>query len=493
MLRMDQVHVLRHKVLTEGRSIRRVARELGLSRNTVIKYLEQSEPVRRQRRSRRRPVWERVKPRLEELIADWEQRTTGKQRITAMRLYRQLRTEGFRVGRTLVDDYWRERRRQRAEVYIPLIYRPGEAQIDFFEVVVEVDGERRKAWEFLLRLMYSGREFAWLYERCDQLAFLDGHVRAFTHLGGVARRCVYDNLGLAVRKIVGAQRELTGRFLALVSHYLFEPDFTRIGEGHDKGGVESRGKAIRLQHLTPIPRGNDLEGISRQLLADLDAAFDAHPDATRKSAGDLWAQERTQLLPLPAACFEVRKPLPVEISSRSMVRIQGAWYSVPSRWARLHATAYIGVDDVRITCMGESVTHPRARFGVRQVRYRHYLAELARKPHAVRQVAPELIAELGAPWSGLWDLLSAAHGELEAARVLARLLGAVCEHGEDRVRRALEAAVNQHRIGVLELSTTQPALVNQIAVPDALASYVVEAGRAADYDHLLLANGDAHE
>jgi len=37
-----------------------------------------------------------------------------------------------------------------------------------------------------------------------------------------------------VRKIVGAQRELTGRFLALVSHYLFEPDFTRIGEGHDK-------------------------------------------------------------------------------------------------------------------------------------------------------------------------------------------------------------------------------------------------------------------
>ena len=97
---------------------------------------------------------------------------------------------------------------------MPLIHRPGEAQIDFFEVVVEVGGERRKAWEFLLRLMYSGREFAWWYERCDQLAFLDGHVRAFAHLGGVARRCVYDNLAAAVRKIVGARRELTGRFLA---------------------------------------------------------------------------------------------------------------------------------------------------------------------------------------------------------------------------------------------------------------------------------------
>jgi transposase len=266
MLKMDQVHVLRHKVLKEGQSIRRVARDLGLSRNTVAKYLDQPEPVRSCRRRRERPVWEAVQPRLEELIAEWEPRTTAKQRITAMRLHRQLVLEGYRVGRTLVGDYWRERRRQRAEVYVPLIHRPGEAQIDFFEVVVEVGGERRKAWEFLMRMMYSGREFAWFYERCDQLAFLDGHVRAFAHLEGVARRCVYDNLAAAVRKIVGARRELTGRFLALVSHYLFEPDFARIGEGHDKGGVESRGKAIGASYPDPARRqsGGDLAPVARR-------------------------------------------------------------------------------------------------------------------------------------------------------------------------------------------------------------------------------------
>jgi transposase len=492
MLKMDQVHVLRHKVLKEGQSIRRVARELGLSRNTITKYLDQPEPVRSSRRRRERPVWEGVKPRLEELIAEWEPRTTAKQRITAMRLHRQLVLEGYRVGRTLVGDYWRERRRQRAEVYVPLIHRPGEAQIDFFEVVVEVGGQRRKAWEFLMRMMYSGREFAWLYERCDQLAFLDGHVRAFAHLQGVARRCVYDNLAAAVRKIVGARRELTGRFQALVSHYLFEPDFARIGEGHDKGGVESRGKAIRLAHLTPIPRGDSLEALSRQLLGELDAAFASRHDGSRPSS-ELWARERMQLLPLPATSFEMRKPIPVEISSRAMVRIEGAWYSVPSRWARLNATAYLGVDDVRITCMGESVTHPRAGFGTRQIRYRHYLPELARKPHAVRQVAPELIAELGAPWSGLWGLLCGTHGELEAARVLARLLGAVCEHGEDRVRLALEAAINRkHGSAASALARTGPKIEN-VAVPDALASYVIEAASASDYDHLLLANGGAHE
>jgi hypothetical protein len=258
-----------------------------------------------------------------------------------------------------------------------------------------------------------------------------------------------------------------------------------------KGGVESRGKAIRLEHLTPIPRGDSLEAISQQLLTELDAAFTAREVAGRSSS-ELWAEERTHLLPVPATNFEVRKPTLVEISSRAMVRIEGAWYSVPSRWARLNATAYLGVDDVRITCMGESVTHPRARFGTRQVRYRHYLPELSRKPHAVRQVAPELIAELGTPWSVLWGLLCGTHGELEAARVLARLLGAVCEHGEDRVRLALEAAINQHRREASELAAAEPRIDN-VAVPDALAAYVVEAGRASDYDHLLLSEGAVHE
>ena len=55
MLRMAQVHVIRHKVLVEGLSIRRVAREMGVSRNTVTKYLKQPQPVRREG-PRRKPV-----------------------------------------------------------------------------------------------------------------------------------------------------------------------------------------------------------------------------------------------------------------------------------------------------------------------------------------------------------------------------------------------------------------------------------------------------
>ena len=379
MLRMDQVHVIRHKVLREGASIRQVARELGLSRNTVSKYLDQSVPVRHAYRRRERPVWARVQSRLEELVAEWEPRTTAKQRLTGVRLYRALVEEGYQVGLTTIYQYLRERRRQRLEVYVPLVHRVGdEAQVDFFEVTVELDGQWHKAWKFLLRLMYSGREFVWLYQRCDTVAFLDGHVRAFAYLGGVPRRCVYDNLAAAVRKIVGVERKLTKRFEALVSHYLFEPCFARVGEGHDKGGVESRGKGIRLQHMTPVPRGESLGAIAQMLIADLELAFAERRNSEGRSLPELWNEEQPQLLLLPASTFEVSEPVMVEISSRALVRVEGAWYSTPSRWARLRATAFIGVEEIRLVCRGESVIHPRVGFGRRRVVYRHYLANQLR-------------------------------------------------------------------------------------------------------------------
>ena len=165
---------------------------MGLARDTVRRYLATPLPEPRKRR-RSRPVLEQVRTRLEQLIEEWSQRSTAKQRITGRRLQRALREEGYEVGITLVLEYLREWRRRRAEVYVPLVHRPGEsAQADFFEVSVELSGERRRAWLFLMRLMHSGRDFVRLYERQDQLAFLDGHVRAFAHFGGVPRRTVYD-------------------------------------------------------------------------------------------------------------------------------------------------------------------------------------------------------------------------------------------------------------------------------------------------------------
>ena len=119
---MQDVHVLRHQVLVEGPSQRQVACELGISRNTVRLYLEVPEPVRRESGPRRRQVFDAVQPRLDELLSEWSERTTPKQRLTATRPHRQLREEGYAVGVTTVRDYLREWRRQRAEVYVLLVH-----------------------------------------------------------------------------------------------------------------------------------------------------------------------------------------------------------------------------------------------------------------------------------------------------------------------------------------------------------------------------------
>ena len=479
---MDRVHVIRHKFFNEGVGIRRISRELSLSRNTVRKYLEESEPRRRESGPRHRPVLDQVSMRIDQLLEEWEPRTTAKQRITGTRIHQQLIEEGYRVGSTTVREYLAEKRRQRQEVFVPLVWRAGDAaQVDFFEVTVDVAGQRRKAWKFVMRLMFSGRDFVWLYDRCNQVAFLDGHVRAFEHLGGVPSRCIYDNLTSAVTRRLGLIRELTARFRALSSHYLFEPCFARPGEGHDKGGVEARGKHIRLQHLTPIPSGESLDEVAAEVLMKVDAATATTKDQQGRTVAERFEQEGERLRPLPDRAFEPREVEPVAVSRQALVQIAGARYSVPSHWHSLQAMAYVGVADIRLECRGEHITVAKKPRGGRSVSYRHYLGELANKPQAVRQVAPELLNELGDPYVRLWTLLSGRYGDLDAARVVAKLAGAIVEHGEQTVTGTLQAILDGQPSEPTQQSVTPAA----VAVPLALQRYRIEATPAASYDALL--------
>jgi hypothetical protein len=362
--------------------------------------------------------------------------------------------------------------------------------VDFFEVTVEEGGRVGKAWKFVMRLMYSGRDFVWLYDRCDQLCFLDAHVRAFGFFEAVPRRIVYDNLRAAVKRRVGIHVEYTDRFKALMSHYLFESCLARPGQGHDKGGVEGRGKGLRLQHLTPIPVGKTLTAISEALVAEIDGAAQKQ-DHEGKSILERFREERGCMLALPAQPFEARQMVMVSVSKQALVKIEGATYSVPSHWARLHATAYVGVEDIRMVCYGESFVVTRQRRGCRHICYRHYLPSLAQKPQAVRQVAPELLEELGEPYGRLWRLLVGTYGERDAARVMAKLLGIMVDHGEDAVGKALCDVLGQGRLHLLALRSRLHGKAREgpIPVPEPLRAYQVEVGQAADYDWLLVGEG----
>lgn len=483
MLKVDQVVIIRHKVLVDKRPIRAVAREHGVSRNTVRRYLEGAEAGLRKPACRRRPKMEEVGPRMDEILEEWKGRTNRKQRLTGTRLQAQLVAEGYAVGSTTVRAYLAEKRRQAAEVYIPLVHRPGEsAQVDFFEVTVDLAGERRAVQAFVMSLPYSDRDFAWLYEHADLAVLLDGHARAMAHWGAVPRRLVYDNPKVVVDRIVGGERVLNSHFQKLVAHYLFEPSFARVGQGHDKGVAESHGQRTRLRHLVPIPAGETLEVISQALLAGLDAAARTRRNVAGRTVMERFEEEeQAAMLPLPATPLEPRLPASVRVGPQATVRLGAATYSVPSHWAGAAAMAWVGATDIRFEREGEQVVWPRQRRGGRSIRYLHYLPELAKKPQAVRQVAPELMAELGPPWQVLWQQLVTAHDAQRAGRIMADLLGAALMHGQAALAASLSAA----------LGTGEPlaeAPVDRLAeVPEGLASYAVEAARATDYDPILQA------
>jgi transposase len=493
MLSMQTVHIVRHKVLVEGLSVQQVAQDLGLSRTTVYKYLEVPTPGRVEAPPRRHPVLDAVTARLDALVAEWQVRTTAKQRLTAARIHRQLLAAGYTVSDRSVRQYVRQKKLQAAEVCVPLSYRPGElAEVDFFDVMVDERAQQRHAWKFLMPLMYSGDDFVWLYDRCDQLAFLDAHVRTLAYFGGVPQRIAYDNLTPAVRKIVGAERTLTERFAALAPHYLFEPCFARPGEGHDKGGVESRGKAIRWQHLTPIPAGETLQAIAAATLSEVEQASRTKVHATGQTVWAQFQEEHPHFRALPAVAFEARRTQSLLVNNRAMVQIDGAKYSVPSAWVGRTITALIGVEDICLCWQGETQVYATQPRGANVITYRHYLPELARKPQALRQVAPELMQELGEPYRALWGMRTKTHGERDATRVLAKIVAAVVEHGDNSVTAALtqgmrDESAPRHRTALQTVHERLEALpvLTRIAVPERLAGYEVEAGKARDYDFLL--------
>lgn len=485
---MDKVAAIRHSVLVCGHSRRWASRAFDVSRKTVDRYVDGDvEPGKRKAVSKVSPQRDKAIKALDAIISVVQ--VDKKQRLTAKRAHELIVEGGDVVGVTLVKELMAQRRRAAKEVFVPLEYPPGDlAEVDFFEAEVDVAGERKTVHLFVMRLMSSGRDFCWLYPRQDQVCFLDGHVRAFEFFGGVPARCAYDNLKAAVKKIlVGSERQLSPRFLALTVHATFEANFCRPYTGHDKGGVEARGKNIRLQSLVPIPSGATLDDINETMLADVDRRYRA-----KQASAASWSTELAALNPPPRRRFDARRPMfEVPVSSRSTVTIEGAMYSVPSSWARLRVTTYAGVDEVEARCGEASVVRRRIPKGARDIDYAaHYLDVLCTKPQAVRQVAGSLMAQLGGGFPAVWAKLVEDHGASEAARKMARILRGVVELGRDecerRVSMAMAMGESVSRVLLVPVIDTPSS---QVVVPGAFEDVVVELSSVAHFDALLTVGG----
>ena len=184
---------IRHKVLVEGVSKRSVRRTTGLAgtpstRSSPTPSLPAIASATERPKSKLGPFMGVIDAILED-----DKQAPPKQRHTARRIFDRLqrRARLLRQRDHRASLRRRAHRRTTAEVFVPLSQPPGEAQFDFGEATVEIDGERVKAALAVMTLPYSDAFFVSAYPRECTETFQAGHVAAFELL---RRRADQDRL-----------------------------------------------------------------------------------------------------------------------------------------------------------------------------------------------------------------------------------------------------------------------------------------------------------
>lgn len=156
---------IRLEVLRGETSKREILRREQIHWNTLQKILSYSEPPGYQMKTNRpkRKIGPYIE-RIEEIIKN-DKAIQKKQRHTAKRIYERICDEGYQGKYTQVKEVVREIKRIKKEVYMPLIHRPGEAQVDFGYALVNVSGILKKVAYFVMVLPSSDAFFVMCFER----------------------------------------------------------------------------------------------------------------------------------------------------------------------------------------------------------------------------------------------------------------------------------------------------------------------------------------
>ena len=453
---------VRRAVRVEGRSQRAVAREFGLSRETVRKMLQYAVPPGYQRQQ---PI---KRPKLGpwigviDAILDDDKRRPAKQRHTAKRIFDRLKDEhGFTGGYTIVKDYVRGEQLRSREMFIPLIHPPGEAQADFGEALVVIAGVEQKAHYLAMDLPHSDDCFVAAFPAETTEAFLEGHVQAFAYFGGVPTRILYDNTKIAVAKILGGeQRQRTRSFSELQSYYLFADKFGRPAKGNDKGKVEGLVGYARRNFMVPIPRANSWQELNAHLEADCRKRRQRRLRGHSETIGERFERDRSVLLALPAAPYEACDKISARVSSLSLVRYRTIDYSVPTEYGHRQVLVKGYVHEVVIACASEVIARHRRSYERETVVFDplHYLALLEQKTRALDQAAPLADWKLPDCFAVLRRLLEARlrkHGSREYVQVL-RLMETF---DLSEVTRAIEDAL---KLGTISFDAVRHLLLCRI-------------------------------
>ncbi|WP_431843626.1 IS21 family transposase [Calidifontibacter indicus] len=398
--RVELFAAIRRDARVDDLSVRELARRHGVHRRTVRQALASAVPPPRKRPARSSPRLDPFKDAIDGMLrADLE--APRKQRHTATRILARLIEEEAATGLSYstVRDYVRVRRAaidleggRRVEAFITQEHAPGrEAEVDFGEVYVVLDGVKTKYHMFVLWLSHSGKAIHRVYPTEAQEAFLQGHVEAFDAIGGVPTQHIkYDNLTSAVARVIhgpGRARDESDRWVLFRSHYGFDPFHCQPGiEGaHEKGGAEGAVGWFRRNHLTPMPEVASLDELNEQIktweAADDDRRISGHVN----TIGEDFALERPLLRPLPEEPFDPGLALNPRVDRSSMITVRMVKYSVPAHLIGRRVRVSLRASQVLVFDGRALVaTHPRvaARSGHRVI-LDHYLEVLRFKPGAL--------------------------------------------------------------------------------------------------------------
>lgn len=399
----------------DGLSGRKIARDFGISRDSVSKMLAYSEPPGYRRTAPiKRPKLDAFTTQIDQWLSEDKVRPR-KQRHTAKRIFERLRDEcNFTGGYTIVKDYVRIKTRGSKEMFVPLSHPAGHAQADFGEALVVIGGVEQKACFFAFDLPHSDACYIRAYPAANTEAWLDGHVHAFAFFGAAPQSILYDNDKCLVARILPDKtRKRTQRFSAMLSHYVIRDRYGRPGKGNDKGKVEGLVGYARRNFMVPMPRFADWDAFNDYLEDQCRNRQDDILRGHKTSIGERLEADLTAMRDLPGAPFEACDLQSGQVTSTSVVRYRGNDYSVPVAYGHRDVWIKGFVGRVVIGCAAEVIAdHPRSYDrGDMVFNPVHYLRLIERKIMAFDQAAPLQGWDLPEVFKTLQRLLEARQGK----------------------------------------------------------------------------------
>lgn len=391
---VDIYQKIRYMYQVQKKGKKTIARELGISRNTVKKYCEGSHvPWNRKEYNRDASViTDDVLDFIKQCLDEDEREGLKKQTHTAKRIYTRLVEEkGFTGGESTIRLAVQNMKNNISKAFVPLAFDPGEAaQLDWGESYVYINGIRKKIYVFCMRLCYSCDIFVMAFYRQNEESFLEGHIKAFEFFKGVPKRLIFDNAKVAVKEGFGKYAKPQEQYYALSAHYAFEMNFCNPGKGNEKGLIENLVGWSRRNMLVPVPKVNTIDELN-QILYESCLKYRAHQiKGHTMTVGEMYDIEKSILMPLPPYTYDPAKSVTPRVNEYSLIRFDRNSYSVPVKYVGKEVSVKGYGNKVKAYYKGEEIaTHTRSyeRNGIFTV-VEHYIDLLERKPRAVFNARP---------------------------------------------------------------------------------------------------------